>query len=247
MTIRRFADRSWPADCQKTGWTKPCQPRTPARSSAFLFLSFLVVWSCGSPLRSASRKDASAGSDVESAFDIGTGSDLVNPGDPPSDLYRAKDGYPDLLVQSDSAKVASGEDVHGPDDAGNSEPIDGPGYPLAQPGNALTDILPFIVNSGGCMQCLKDGCPSAITCANDPICATEISCLVAPCYNPPPVMQTSPQMCVSDLAWNCGSLTNMMNCPTTCSFVSPAAAVTGLQGAACVYQQCHYFCFESSP
>jgi hypothetical protein len=171
----------------------------------------------------------------------------VNPGDHPSDLYQAKDGYLDLLVQSDSAKVASGEDIRAPADAGSPEPLDGPGYPLAQPGNALTDILPFIVNSDGCMQCLAVACPSAITCANDPICATEISCLVAPCYNPPPVMQTSPQMCVSDLAWNCGGLTNMINCPTTCSFVSPAAAVTGLQAGLCVYQLCSGSCANYSP
>ena len=245
--IRKFAERSWPADCQKTGWITPCQPRTPARSGTFLLLSFVVGWSCGSPLRSASRKDASAGSDSESAFDIGPGNDLVNPGDRPSDLYRTKDGYLDLLVQSDSAKVAFGEDVRGPDDAGNPEPIDGPGYPLAQPGNALTDILPFIVNSGSCIQCLAVACPSAITCANDPICATEISCLVAPCHDPPPEMQTSPQDCVSNLAWNCGGLTDMTNCITTCKFVSPAAAVTGLQAGLCVYQLCSGSCANYSP
>jgi hypothetical protein len=209
---------------------------------AFLFLSVVVTWSCSShPLHLASGRDASAGPDANGVLDATTRSDLLDP------IYPARDGGMDWLLLSDTAEPYFRGDVRGPSDAGNSGSIDGPGYPLAQPGNALTDILPFIVNSGGCIQCLAVACPSAITCANDPICATEISCLVAPCHDPPPEMQTSPQDCVSNLAWNCGGLTDMTNCITTCKFVSPAAAVTGLQAGLCVYQLCGGSCANYSP
>jgi len=205
---------------------------------AFLFPSSCVIWSCSShPLLLVSGRDASVGPDANGVLDLTTRNDLLDP---------AKDGGMDVLLPSDTAEPYSRGDVRGPSDAGNSGSIAGPGYPLAQPGKALTDILPFIVNSGGCIQCLAVACPSAITCANDPICATEISCLVAPCHDPPPEMQTSPQDCVSNLAWNCGGLTDMTNCITTCKFVSPAAAVTGLQAGLCVYQLCGGSCAKYS-
>ncbi len=223
-----------------------------------LFTSILVSQpACGlrTPLDRAILAD-----DASMLWDVTPSPDSANPGDwqgshedgsgSSPDVARSDGPLPDIGQDgrppgvSDGPLANDGRDASTPDAADGREvaPVGDSqasgSYPLAQPGHGLTDILPAIVESEDCLRCVSGGCPAAITCANEPLCAAEVSCLVAICDSSSPLLPPPP-MCVPTLTLRCGGFTDMTQCPTSgCSLPSPSAAITGLQAASCVYDLC---------
>jgi hypothetical protein len=126
-------------------------------------------------------------------------------------------------------------------------------FPIAQPGLALTDVLPLLTSSGWDLFCANTGCPAAATCANDPDCAWVVSCLVNDCrlaaattYSDPGQADLDACICMTQTVTKCDSTTDVRSClGSNCQVSSPAGALFGIDSTSCVTgctgtRQCPY-------
>jgi hypothetical protein len=127
------------------------------------------------------------------------------------------------------------------------------GFPIAQPGLGLTDVLPLLTPSAYNVNCAQVQCAGAVACSNDPACAWEISCLVNDCRVAAGASQTDPSLverdaclCLGQLETRCNGTTDIQGClGSSCPASSPATALGGLNGVSCVIacsgtSQCPY-------
>jgi hypothetical protein len=101
----------------------------------------------------------------------------------------------------------------------------GAGYPIAKPGEGLVDILPGVNPTPRCERCVREQCPAAIACSNDPACAAGFSCIFAECPGSAR-RRRGPSL----------------ECLATCFGGDITPAIGGAQGIQCVYDTCSDQC-----
>ena len=158
-----------------------------------------------------------------------------SPDTAPSD-HTEEGGWPPELLDGAMPRDVKPPDVATAPPADVQIPVR---YPLAQPGHGLTDILPTIAESDDCLRCVTYLCPAAIICANEALCADQVSCLVAICSTSSALLPPPP-MSVPNPAARCAHFPAPTDCLTSgCSLPSQSAALSGLRAAACVYELCY--------